>query len=64
MKNCIGMGIGTPCSEPVAAFYACLQREPAAHWECGEDGIAAIREGYCEKEQERTVACMETKAQP
>jgi hypothetical protein len=64
MKNCLGMGIGTPCSESFAALYACLQREPPAHWECGEDGIAAIREGYCEKEQERTVICMEAKAQP
>jgi hypothetical protein len=64
MKSCIGMGIGTPCSEPFAALYACLQREPPAHWECGEDGVAAIREGYCEKEQERTVDCMEAKAQP
>jgi hypothetical protein len=64
MKSCIGMGIGTPCSESFAVLYACLQREPVAHWECGEDGIAAIRDGYCEKEQERAVDCMEAKARP
>jgi hypothetical protein len=64
MKNCIGMGVGTPCSEQFSALYACFLREPVAHWECSEDGIAAIREGYCEKEQERAVGCMETKAQP
>jgi hypothetical protein len=64
MKNCIGMGVGTPCSEQFSALYACFLREPIAHWECSEDGIAAIREGYCEKEQERAVGCMEAKAQP
>lgn len=64
MKNCIGMGVGTPCSEQFSALYACFLREPVAHWECGEDGVAAIREGYCEKEQERAVSCMEAKAQP
>ena len=29
-----------------------------------EDGIGAIREGYCNKEQERIVGCMEAKARP
>jgi hypothetical protein len=64
MKSCIGMGIGTPCSEAFAALYACLGSQPAERWECGEDGMAAIREGFCEKEQERTVKCMEAKSQP
>jgi hypothetical protein len=64
MKSCIGMAIGTPCRDAFTALYACFGREPAEHWECGEDGIAAIREGFCEKEQERTVTCMEEKAQP
>jgi hypothetical protein len=64
MKNCIGMGVGTPCSDQFSALYACLVREPVAHWECGEDGVAAIREGYCDKEQERAISCMEAKAQP
>jgi hypothetical protein len=64
MKSCIGMAIGTPCSDAFSALYACFGREPAEHWECGEDGIVAIREGFCEKEQERTVTCMEAKAQP
>jgi len=63
-KGCIGMAIGTPCSEQFSGLYTCLLGEPVEHWECGEDGIAALREGYCNKEQEQTVTCMETKAQP
>jgi hypothetical protein len=57
------MAAGTPCSESFAALYQCLVREPIEHWECAEDGIAAIRVGFCEKEQERAVGCMEAKAQ-
>ena len=52
----------TPCSEPMTAFYDCLVRQPASHWRCdSESGIAQIREGFCEKEQQQTVTCMEAK---
>lgn len=61
--NCLAMAVGTPCSSEFMRFYACLVREPVEHWECSEDGIAAIKEGFCEKEQEAAIACMEAKAQ-
>jgi hypothetical protein len=57
--NCLAMGALRGCLEPVAALYSCLTSHPVAHWECAEDGVAAIREGYCEGEQERAVGCME-----
>jgi hypothetical protein len=56
------MSIGTPCADEFAALYACLENEPVAHWECAEDGIAAVRESYCEKQQATAVGCMEAKA--
>jgi hypothetical protein len=46
-----------PCLPQVGNFVACLQREPIAHWECDEDGAAAIRDGYCGKEQAAIVEC-------
>ena len=60
VQNCVAMAAGTPCTDAFRAFYGCLVREPVAHWECGDDGVAAIREGYCDKEQERAVGCLET----
>lgn len=60
--NCLAMAVGTPCSEEFAALYRCLVSEPVAHWECAEDGVAGLRDGFCEKEQERSVGCMEAKA--
>jgi hypothetical protein len=57
--NCMAMGSLRSCLEPVAAMYACMIREPVGHWECAEDGVAAIREGYCDAEQERAIGCME-----
>jgi hypothetical protein len=52
-----------PCVAAFNSLYACLAAEPLAHWECAEDGIAAIRDGYCEKEQERAAGCVEDQTQ-
>jgi hypothetical protein len=57
--NCAAMGSLRPCLETVTALYACLSAQPSGRWECAEDGVAAIREGYCEAEQEHAVGCME-----
>ena len=62
--QCIAMGSFTPCKDEFAAFYRCLEGKPDQNWECGEDGIAAIREGRCDPEQEKAVGCMEAKMQP
>ena len=51
------------CERQFAGFYRCLSGEPSEHWRCDEDGVAAIREGFCDKEQEATVQCMEQNAQ-
>ena len=59
--NCLGMATLTPCSAEFAGLYSCLVNEPVAHWECGADGVAAIREGYCERQQAVTASCMEKK---
>jgi hypothetical protein len=57
--NCIGMGSIRPCVDAVAALYTCLGKEPVEHWECAEEGVASIRVGYCDREQEAAVTCME-----
>jgi hypothetical protein len=59
------MASATPCSKELAAFQACLVKEPTAHWECEEEtGVAQIRSGYCEAEQALAGTCMEGKMQP
>jgi hypothetical protein len=62
--NCIAMAALTPCSPQISALFSCILREPLAHWECAEDGVAAIRKGYCDAEQEQAVTCMEQKMTP
>ena len=61
LPNCYGTASLTPCSKEIGPLFACMLREPVEHWECGEDGIGAIRDGYCDKEQREAVACMEKK---
>jgi hypothetical protein len=60
--NCLAMASAPPCTEQFLVFYECIAKQPARNWECSEDGVAAIREGFCEKEQEQTVLCMESNA--
>jgi len=57
--NCVAMGSLRPCFATVTELYTCLSAQPSERWECAEDGVAAIREGHCEAEQERAVGCME-----
>jgi hypothetical protein len=62
LPNCLAMQAATPCGREFAGFYACLVGQPVAHFECDEEsGVAQIRDGYCDAEQERTVACMNEK---
>lgn len=64
LVDCVAAGTGTPCNAEFQAFYRCLTPQPAHNWECAEDGIAAIKPGFCDEQQERVVRCMEAKAQP
>jgi hypothetical protein len=59
--HCIGMGSLTPCSKEIMALYRCLVDQPVKNWECGSDGVAAIRPGFCDPEQAEVVQCMERK---
>jgi hypothetical protein len=36
--------------------------EPAAHWECTEAGLAALKEGFCDAQQQAYVACVTSEA--
>ena len=60
-RNCQAMGLVAGCNGQISAFYRCLAGQPLDRWECAEDGVAAIRDGFCEVEQERAVACVEMK---
>jgi len=59
VKDCIGMASLEPCTPAFHDLYSCLLREPLTHWECGEDRMGAIRDGYCEKEQAAAAGCVE-----
>jgi len=58
-QGCVEMAAIPGCEPPFAALYTCLTAEPVAHWECSEDGVAAIRDGYCEKQQAAAASCVE-----
>src|SRR5262249_26771516 len=47
------------CASEMTAVLGCFGREPVAHWECSEDGTPAIKDGFCDAEQSKFVACVQ-----
>ena len=35
----------------------CLAKQPIEHWECGADGNAKVKEGYCDAEKRKLARC-------
>lgn len=64
IPSCLSMASVADCSASFLAFYRCLEQEPLEHWRCDQDGIAAIREGFCDREQESAVGCIEHAVKP
>jgi hypothetical protein len=61
MPNCLAMASATPCNDEMLTLYDCLKSQPSKNWECGDDGVAAIRAGWCDREQGQAIGCMEAK---
>lgn len=59
-QSCAAMASTGVCDRELGAFFECLEAQPSEHWECVEDGTAAIREGYCEVEQARFAQCLQS----
>ena len=51
------------CRTELVNALRCFAEKPAANWECGEDGLASIREGFCDAEQGHFAACVEKTAE-
>jgi hypothetical protein len=60
MSSCVSVG-QSPCAAEMLRLFRCAVYEPPSHWKCADDGMAAIRPGYCDKEQEHTFVCMQNR---
>jgi hypothetical protein len=63
-QNCVAMAVLTPCGQEMQRFYHCLVGQPLANWECAEDGVGAVKQGFCDDEQRQAVDCMQAKMKP
>jgi hypothetical protein len=60
--TCARLRDSDPCGAEMRAALGCFAAEPATSWECGDDGMAAIREGFCVAAQQRVVDCLSASA--
>jgi hypothetical protein len=59
VPRCQSMVLSLVCRNEMDALLQCLLKQPARNWECDEDGIGAIRDPYCGKEQELLALCLD-----
>jgi hypothetical protein len=57
MAACAAASDGSVCPAEMSKLMSCALKQPAEHWECSDEGVAAIRDGYCDKEQEAFMSC-------
>jgi hypothetical protein len=62
MDACAEANDGSICDHEMRAFVTCSLTHPVAHWECTENGVAAIKQGFCDGEQQDFVRCFEAAA--
>ena len=60
MPRCESMASAPVCAVEVNSLFDCLVRQPIQNWECDEDGIGAIRDTFCGKDQGRLAGCIES----
>jgi hypothetical protein len=46
------------CVAEMAAATACMLKEPAKNWECNEEGVASIKDGFCMEQQGQAATCL------
>lgn len=51
--------LSPPCDGELRASLACVTVEPLAHLECSDEGLPVIRDGYCNAEQTKLMACVQ-----
>jgi len=59
VHGCESMATGPICKAEMSRMYDCLLRQPVENWECDENGVGAIRDPFCGKEQAAAVKCIE-----
>ena len=59
LHGCESMATGAICKAEVNRMYDCLLRQPVQNWECDDNGVGAIRDPFCDKEQAAAVKCIE-----
>jgi hypothetical protein len=61
VPRCESMASAPVCVVEIEGLFDCLRHQPTKNWECDEDGIGAIRDPFCGKEQARLAGCLEAR---
>lgn len=57
-ESCAELLAAPECKAQLDVALGCMVREPREHWTCNEDGLASIRDGYCNAEQGAYIECL------
>lgn len=59
LQGCASMRDDRTCPTQMRAFFTCLLTQPVTHFECDSRGMAALKDGHCDKEQAAIGECLQ-----
>ncbi len=58
VRRCEELRAVPVCREKLRGVLRCFAMVPTSRWECGENGLPAVRDGECDVEQAEFAACL------
>jgi hypothetical protein len=55
---------GASCSDALRVALRCFAAQPLSRWECGDEGMANVKDGTCDAEQARYAQCITSAIAP
>lgn len=49
---------GAACADQLGVALRCFVAQPTASFECGDNGVASVKDGICDSEQAGYVGCL------
>jgi len=59
LERCREMGSLAACKSEMTDAFRCFARQPVQNWHCDDEDIASIKDGFCDSEQEKFLACVQ-----
>src|SRR5439155_863841 len=54
----------TACSKGLDSFMLCLVQQPVGNFECNDEGVPSVKDGFCDAQQQALASCLAITPEP